>query len=215
MATGDVKPLSPTAATDVGFGEGGMTELTTMFPGVDPAVWGEVKVAFPPNSAIARDGTPATQAAVIPVPPDRLPAPLPPTVDPKLVISIQALGATSFDVPAPATFPNMEGSDFFNARRVALNGSGLALVTPDGGNTLSLYDASDPTRTGTDRFLTAFTLSGSAQGLAVSRGIAYVAEEAGFPEKETDARTRHRRPERQSRGAAGPPLRVLRRTALA
>jgi hypothetical protein len=109
MATGDVQPLSATTSTDVGFGAGGLAELHQMFPDVDPTMWSEVKVSFPPNSAIARDGTPATQAAVIPVPPDRLPAPLPPTVNPKLVISIQAMGATSFDVPAPAAFPNMEG----------------------------------------------------------------------------------------------------------
>src|SRR5262249_11883960 len=67
-------------------------------------------------------------------------APLPPTANPKLVISIQALGATSFDVPAPATFPNMEGlvpgdkalfwSFNHDAGRWEIIGTGT--VTPDG-----------------------------------------------------------------------------------
>ena len=88
-------------------------------------------------------------------------------------------GVRAVDVSNPAN-PQIVGqpvggNDFFTARRVALNGSGLALVTPDGGNTLSLYDASDRTKTGANRFLTSFTLSGAAKDVAVSRGIGYVA----------------------------------------
>ena len=45
----------------------------------------------------------------LPVPPNRLPAPLSPNLTPRLVISVQALGATRFDVPAPVTFPNLDG----------------------------------------------------------------------------------------------------------
>jgi hypothetical protein len=108
MATGDIQPLSATQPTDVGFGAGGMTELHTMFPTIDPAVWGRLKVTFPAKSAQDNAGNAATQAAVIPVPPDRLPAPLPPGQNPKLVISIQALGTTRFDVPAPLTYPNID-----------------------------------------------------------------------------------------------------------
>ncbi|MCA9051078.1 MAG: hypothetical protein KDA89_20220, partial [Planctomycetaceae bacterium] len=51
----------------------------------------------------------ATTATVIPVSPDRLPGPLPPTLNPSLVVSVQAPGASNFDVPAPITFPNLEG----------------------------------------------------------------------------------------------------------
>jgi hypothetical protein len=109
MAKGDMQNLSPSQATDVGFGAGGKAELAKMFPGIDPATWDRLKVTYPANSAIDRSGTPATQAAVIPVPPDRLLAPLPPGQNPKLVISIQAPGATQFDTPAPATFPNLDG----------------------------------------------------------------------------------------------------------
>jgi hypothetical protein len=109
MATGDIQALSATQSTDVGFGAGGMTELHNMFPTIDPAVWQRLKVTFPANSAQDNAGNAATQAAVIPVPPDRLPAPLPPGQNPKLVISIQAMGATRFDVPAPLTYPNIDG----------------------------------------------------------------------------------------------------------
>jgi streptogramin lyase len=109
MSMGDVKPLSPTASTDVGFGAGGKAELAAMFPTIDPATWDRLKVTFAPNAATDNNGKAATQAAIIPVPPNRLPAPLPPGQNPKLVISIQALGATRFDVPAPITYPNIEG----------------------------------------------------------------------------------------------------------
>ncbi len=109
MAAGDIQPLSPMEATDVGFGTAGKAELVAMFPDMDPAMWDRVKVTFGRNSAIDEFGIPATQAVIIPVPADRIPAPLPLNVNPKLVISIQALGATNFDIPAPVTFPNLEG----------------------------------------------------------------------------------------------------------
>jgi len=109
MAMGDVVELSPTVATDVGFGPAGVDELKRLFPNVDPAAWARMTVEFGANSAVDEFGNPATQAILVPVPPDRLPAPLPPGADAKLVISIQALGATNFDVPAPVTFPNLDG----------------------------------------------------------------------------------------------------------
>ena len=108
MARGDIQALSPTATTNVGFGPAGRAELARMFPGVDPAMWDRMRVAVAPNSAVDREGRPATEGTIIPVPPSRIPAPLPPNVNPQLVVSIQASGATSFDVPAPATFPNLE-----------------------------------------------------------------------------------------------------------
>src|SRR5687768_17298501 len=80
-----------------------------MFPEMDSSVWDRLNVTFPAGSAVDNFGNPATQAVVIPVPPDRIPAPLPPFMDPSLVISIQAIGAENFDVPAPVTFPNLEG----------------------------------------------------------------------------------------------------------
>ncbi len=109
MAIADIQSLSSSADTDVGFGSAGKSTLATLFPEVDPAAWDRMSVTFPAGSARDDLGTPATTAAIIPVPKDRLPAPLPATLDPAFVISIQAPGATNFDVPAPVIFPNTDG----------------------------------------------------------------------------------------------------------
>ncbi len=120
MAASDVKPLSATEVTKVGFGAAAEAFLQKQFPTIDPELWKEVKVTFNPGSAQDDAGNKATQATIIPVDPQRLPAPLPPGADPKLVISIQAGGAggfnreaqggsTNFDVPAPIQFPNLDG----------------------------------------------------------------------------------------------------------
>ncbi|BCL35091.1 Ig-like domain-containing protein [Nostoc sp. MS1] len=120
MAKSDIQQLSTTEDTKVGFGETAQAFLEKQFPNVDPELWKEVKVTFNPGSAQDDQGNRATQATIIPVDPQRLPAPLPPGVDPKLVISIQAGGAngfnreadggaTNFDVPAPIQFPNLDG----------------------------------------------------------------------------------------------------------
>jgi hypothetical protein len=108
MATADITPLSNSQPTDVGFGDAGMDQLEGMFPNIDANEWSKVQVTFAPGAAVDSHGTAATQAVIIPVPPSRLPAPLPPGVDPQLVISIQAPGATNFDIPAPITFPNLD-----------------------------------------------------------------------------------------------------------
>ncbi|MCH8046527.1 MAG: VCBS repeat-containing protein, partial [Planctomycetes bacterium] len=109
MALADIQPLSPTEPTDIGFGDEGKANLAAMFPNVDPSMFDLMQVTFAPGAAVDDFGNPATQATIIPVPPDRIPAPLPPTLNPALVISIQAVGATSFDIPAAVTFPNLDG----------------------------------------------------------------------------------------------------------
>ena len=111
MDQGDIQPLSPTANTDVGFGAAGKAKLVEMFPLMDPAVWDLTEVTFPPNSAVDDTGTPATQATIIPVPSDRLPAPLPPFMNHQLDIAVIAPGASNFDEPAPACFPNLPDPD--------------------------------------------------------------------------------------------------------
>ncbi|MBD2152111.1 Ig-like domain-containing protein [Pseudanabaena sp. FACHB-1277] len=120
MAASDVKPLSTSTDTQVGFGAAAQAFLEDLLPNVDPEVWKQVQVTFKPGSAQDDAGNKATQATIIPVDPSRLPAPLPPGADPKLVISIQAGGdggfnreadggSTNFDVPAPIEFPNLDG----------------------------------------------------------------------------------------------------------
>lgn len=64
----------------------------------------------PPNTVERRDGTVAGRLSITPVPANRLPAPLPPGVDPGIVITIQAEGgADVFRQPVPLTAPNLEG----------------------------------------------------------------------------------------------------------
>ncbi len=120
MAASDIMELSDTEDTNVGFGEASLAFLQSQFPDVDPEIWQQTQVTFVAGSATDDQGNAATQAMIVPVDPERLPAPLPPGANPGLVISIQAGGengfnreanggATNFDVPAPVTFPNLEG----------------------------------------------------------------------------------------------------------
>ncbi len=117
MSLGDIQDLSSIDSTEIGFGEAGKNELARLFPNVNPAMFNMMKVTFEPGSARDDFGNVATQAVVIPVAPDRIPAPLPATLNPSLVISVQAGidgnfngagGATNFDVPAQVSFPNIE-----------------------------------------------------------------------------------------------------------
>ncbi|MCA9168063.1 MAG: Ig-like domain-containing protein [Planctomycetales bacterium] len=109
MATNDVIELSPTQDTTVGFGDYGLTQVADILPNVSTDVWQRAKVTIPAGAAVDFDGNAATQAAIIPVPPDQIPAPLPPWIDTPLVISVQAFGARQFDQPAPLEFPNLQG----------------------------------------------------------------------------------------------------------
>jgi hypothetical protein len=119
MAASDIQTLSTTENTEVGFGSASKEQLKKILPNVDPSLFDLVKVTFPPGSAQDEEGNDANQATIIPVSPNRLPAPLPPGQEPELVISVQAgingsfsqteRGATNFDVPAPIEFPNLEG----------------------------------------------------------------------------------------------------------
>ena len=120
MSGSDVVALSDTDDTQVGFGAASQAFLAREFPDIDPAVWQRTQVTFVAGSAQDDQGNVATQAMIVPVAPERLPAPLPLNIDPSLVISIQAGrasgfnreadgGVTNFDVPAPIQFPNLEG----------------------------------------------------------------------------------------------------------
>ena len=105
----DIQNLSPTEDTEVGFGTAGLQQLQELFPEVELSTWQLLEVTFPAGSAQDEEGNVATTATIIPVNPERLPSPLPPYLNPRLVVSIQANGATNFDVPAPITFPDLEG----------------------------------------------------------------------------------------------------------
>ena len=122
VATGDIVDLSPTEDTVVSLGPAAQEQIRAQFaddPATAQLVIDTLQVTYPAGSAQDENGTPATQATIIPVDPERLPAPLPTGVDPRLVVSIQAGtdagfnlagGSTNFDEPAPVTFPNLSGA---------------------------------------------------------------------------------------------------------
>ncbi|MCI0536406.1 MAG: Ig-like domain-containing protein [Verrucomicrobiales bacterium] len=70
----------------------------------NPALAG-VFITVPANSLFSDDGTRGGKVGIAPVPPDRLPGPLPPGLELPLVITVQTDGPLNFDRPAPVCFP--------------------------------------------------------------------------------------------------------------
>ncbi|MEM1227951.1 MAG: dockerin type I domain-containing protein, partial [Planctomycetota bacterium] len=105
-----IKTLTAGQDTQVGFGASDRQMLAGMFPDIDPAMFEVMRVTIVDEAAQNDQGEPATEAFVVPVDPDFLPAPLPPNLNPELVISVQTPGATNFDTPAAVSFPNLEGN---------------------------------------------------------------------------------------------------------
>ncbi|MFC1758111.1 Ig-like domain-containing protein [Planctomycetota bacterium] len=101
--------IVPTLDTEVRFGLTDRALLQSMFPDAEPAIFEAMRVTIPAGSAVDDEGQPVNQAFVVPVDPEFLPAPLPPNLNPRLVVSIQTPGAENFDVPASVTFPNLDG----------------------------------------------------------------------------------------------------------
>ncbi len=67
----------------------------------------EFAITIPADSLFSDDGTRGGKIGIAPVPPDRLPGPLPDGLSIQDVVTIQTDGATNFDTPAPVTFPNL------------------------------------------------------------------------------------------------------------
>src|SRR5207237_3478876 len=66
-----------------------------------------VSVTVPANALFSDNGTRGGKVGIAPVPPDRLPGPLPQGLNFPLVITVQTDGASNFDVPVPVRFPNL------------------------------------------------------------------------------------------------------------
>ena len=65
-----------------------------------------VEVTVPANSLFNESGVRGGRVGIAPVPPDRIPEPLPEGLDLPLVITVQTDGPANFDRPAPVIFPN-------------------------------------------------------------------------------------------------------------
>ncbi len=72
----------------------------------DPALAG-VQLTVPANALFNEAGTRGGRVGIAPVPPDRLPGPLPPGLDFPIVFTVQSDGAQNFDRPVPVRFPNL------------------------------------------------------------------------------------------------------------
>jgi hypothetical protein len=88
-------------------------------------------------------------------------------------------GLRTVDISDPRNPTLIHDADLtFTSQRIALNGSGLGVLSPDGNSYLEVYDTSDPNAT--DNRLLQIPLSGGANDVAIGRGIAYVADGAGL-----------------------------------
>jgi hypothetical protein len=93
------------------------------------------------------------------------------------IASLAGSGLSTIDVSDPANPILISSADnFFTARNVALNGSGLGLVSQEGLG-VGLYSLSDPQNT--NNFITSFDTSGFTYDVALASGIAYVADGTG------------------------------------
>ncbi|WP_107666422.1 Ig-like domain-containing protein [Cyanothece sp. BG0011] len=105
----DYVPLSTEEATSVGLGEQGIQHLQQILPEIDVQTWERLQVIIPPNSLYYDDGTPVTEASIVPLPTDRIPAPVPEGFDPAFVFTVDAKGATNVDGDAQLIYPNVDG----------------------------------------------------------------------------------------------------------
>ena len=93
-----LQPVSPTTDTHITFAPSVLA--------ANPALAG-VEIMVPANSLFADNGVRGGRVGIAPVPPDRLPEPLPAGLVFPLVITIQTDGPSNFDRPVPVKFPNL------------------------------------------------------------------------------------------------------------
>jgi RHS repeat-associated protein len=93
-----LQPVSDEAETIVGFPDAVLAQF--------PELAG-VQLVVPADALFRPDGERGGMIGIAPVPPDRLPAPLPAGLEFSIVITVQTDGAENFDRPVAACFPNL------------------------------------------------------------------------------------------------------------
>ena len=102
---GALVEVNPTEETPIEFAEGYLEEADEETKELLAAT----SLTIPAGALLSDDGSTGGSVGIAPVSPDRLPEPLPDGLELPIVITIQTDGATTFDVPIPATFPNVDG----------------------------------------------------------------------------------------------------------
>ncbi|MEM7249518.1 MAG: Ig-like domain-containing protein [Acidobacteriota bacterium] len=98
VPNGTLQEASATEDTEITFAPG----VTGKFPNL-----AGTSVTAAAGSVVDASGLPGGMIGIAPVAPDRLPGKLPPTLDPAVVITVQAQDAVAFDSPLEACFPNL------------------------------------------------------------------------------------------------------------
>jgi hypothetical protein len=98
IKAGSLRPVSATEPTPVTF----VPEVVA----ANPALAG-VQILVPPGALYDDNGNRGGRVGIAPVPPDRLPEPLPEGLNFPLVITIQTDGPRNFAQPVPVRFPNL------------------------------------------------------------------------------------------------------------
>ena len=101
---GALVEVKPDEETPVAFAEGYLEEATEETKELLAAT----SLTIPAGALVSDDGSTGGSIGIAPVSPDRLPEPLPDGLELPVVITIQTDGATTFDVPIPETFPNVD-----------------------------------------------------------------------------------------------------------
>ncbi len=98
IISGTLQPVSRVSNTPITFPPSVLAQFP-QFQGV--------QVTVPADSLYADNGSRGGMVGIAPVPPDRLPGPLPEGLSFPIVITVQTDGASNFDRPVPACFPNL------------------------------------------------------------------------------------------------------------
>ena len=118
ISANTLQPTSLTQDTVIGFPADVLAK--------NPALAG-VSLTVPAGSLFDDNGNRGGKVGIAPVPPDRLPGPLPNGLQMPLVITVQSDGAQNFDRPVPICFPNLPDANGF----VPLPGMKAALMSFD------------------------------------------------------------------------------------